>query len=172
MTEPETRTQGRRDDTGAGVGPDLGSVVFNLYLVVTSLGVGAAFSESVVPPWTPGWGGLVPRRLKPVSRTEVRGVPCPVCGMRAGNPCRNAAGETRSSNHAERVARFVSAERLRMGFPPTMTRAEREEYRALVRGLPCPLCHAGENERCKSRRPEGRLSNHQERVNAWRAVSR
>jgi len=45
---------------------------------------------------------------RPLSREQVRKVPCPACGVLAGEPCRGVHGRPRKSNHAARVERRSS----------------------------------------------------------------
>lgn len=50
--------------------------------------------------------------------------------------------------------------------------SNREAFRARVRQVACPFCGAATEERCRSRRDQGRLSVHQPRIDAWLLAGR
>jgi predicted RNA-binding Zn-ribbon protein involved in translation (DUF1610 family) len=104
-----------------------------------------------------------------VYRATVRAkVGCLRCGARAGQSCVGADGEPRKANHLERCNRYKK----RFMEPSKLAsqeekRRQRVAEREKIRELACPACGAGPNERCRSRRPQGRVGVHPERRRAW-----
>lgn len=102
-------------------------------------------------------------------RTSARMVRCPRCDAGRKQLCHDD-GVERAANHVERVQKYHnSVAHQRKGEAP-MTPIEREELRQLARRIECPRCGAGVDERCRSRRPEGRQSVHAERFAAYARV--
>ena len=101
------------------------------------------------------------------TRAEVRQVPCDECGAGRLAYCRKPDGRRREANHHARQDAFVRFKGILFADPSNVSRAEREASRAQVRSVPCSECGAGKNERCRSRRPEGRLSVHPARTRTF-----
>jgi len=103
-------------------------------------------------------------------KDTVRRVRCPRCKAKRDQPCVEQNGKERHSNHEQRVKKYIAhwfsmqGERLEPVESPKVTPQEREAYRVMVRTVECRGCGAQPNERCRSRRPEGRASCCRERT--------
>lgn len=107
-------------------------------------------------------------------KETVRKVRCPRCKAKRDQPCVEPDGQERHSNHEQRVKKYIShwlsmqGQQLVPVESAKMSPEEREAYRAQVRALVCRGCGAEPNERCRSRRPEGRASCCRERTADFR----
>lgn len=112
------------------------------------------------------------------SMSETRGVNCYVCRARVGEPCVGRKGGERRWPHEVRLqtlmrqARTGSPQMPLTPQPTRMTEPERSARRERIRQVPCADCGAGPGEKCRSRRPEGRLSTHSARGRAWDLAGR
>lgn len=93
-------------------------------------------------------------------------VTCPACGAAPRNSCVDG-GYERTSMHEARRRKFNYERAVSAGRPPLSTPEEKELERSKVRSVLCPTCGAETQERCRSRRPQGRLSNHSARTQLY-----
>lgn len=95
------------------------------------------------------------------TREQARGIACPYCDADLCCPCTDLNGEVRSANHKERATAYRRARwQTWLPKPPVPTRVH-------VRTVACPVCAAPAQESCRESNGRARLSNHQERQEAF-----